>query len=86
MHAAGKLVTSRQQLTQSGNSFAGKWMEGIDITFSLAGLAPNGSRFKVQNEVCHTNGNVAARITSTGCFMDIDTRKLVEPPQAIVAA
>jgi acyl-CoA thioester hydrolase len=33
-----------------------KWMEEIDISFSLAGLAPDGSRFKIQNEVRRTNG------------------------------
>jgi len=63
-----------------------KWMEEIDITFSLAGLAPDGSRFKVQNEVRRTNGDIAARITSTGGFMDLDARKLVAPPPAVHAA
>jgi len=63
-----------------------KWMEEIDITFSLAGFAPDGSRFKVQNEVRRANGDLAARITSTGGFMDLDARKLVAPPPAILAA
>ena len=49
-----------------------KWMEEIDISFSLAGLAPDGSRFKVQNEVRRTNGDLAARIVSTGGFLDLD--------------
>jgi acyl-CoA thioester hydrolase len=59
-----------------------KWMEEIDISFSLAGLAPDGSRFKIQNEVRRANGDLAARITSTGGFMDLDARKLVAPPPA----
>ena len=63
-----------------------KWMEEIDITFSLAGLAPDGSRFKVQNEVRRTNGELAARISSTGGFMDLDARKLVAPPPAVLEA
>ncbi len=63
-----------------------KWMEEIDISFSVAGLAPDGSRFKVQNEVRRTNGDLAARITSTGGFMDLDARKLVAPPPAVLAA
>ena len=62
------------------------WMEEIDISFLLAGLAPDGSRFKVQNEVRRTNGDLAARITSTGGFLDLDARKLVAPPPAILAA
>ena len=60
-----------------------KWMEEIEISFSLAGLASDGSRFKVQNEVRRINGDLAARITSTGGFMDLDVRKLVVPPPAV---
>ena len=63
-----------------------KWMEEIDITFSLAGLAADGSRFKVQNEVRRTNGELAARVTSTGGFMDLEARKLVAPPPTVLAA
>jgi acyl-CoA thioester hydrolase len=63
-----------------------KWMEEVDISFSLVGLAPDGSRFKVQNEVRRINGDLAARITSTGGFMDLDARKLVAPPPAVHAA
>jgi len=63
-----------------------KWMEEIEISFSLAGLAPDGSRFKIQNEVRRANGELAARITSTGGFMDLDARKLVVPPPAVLAA
>ena len=61
-------------------------MEEIEISFSLAGLAPDGSRFKIQNEVRRANGELAARITSTGGFMDLDARKLVVPPPAVLAA
>jgi acyl-CoA thioester hydrolase len=61
-------------------------MEEIDISFSLAGLAPDGSRFKVRNEVLRTNGELAARIVSTGGFLDLDARKLVAPPLAVVEA
>lgn len=63
-----------------------KWMEEVDISFSLAGLALDGSRFKVRNEVRRTNGDLAARVTSTGGFMNLDARKLVAPPPAIIAA
>jgi acyl-CoA thioester hydrolase len=63
-----------------------KWMEEIDISYLLAGLAPDGSRFKIQNEVRRANGDLAARITSTGGFMDLDARKLVVPPPAVLAA
>jgi acyl-CoA thioester hydrolase len=63
-----------------------KWMEEIDISFAIAGLAPDGSRFRLVNEVRRTNGELAARIISTGGFMDLDARKLVAPPPAVLAA
>ncbi len=63
-----------------------KWMEEIDISFALAGLAMDGSRFKVLNELRRMNGELAARIVSTGGFMDLDARKLVAPPPALLEA
>ncbi|MRD47542.1 thioesterase [Caenimonas koreensis DSM 17982] len=63
-----------------------KWMEEFDINFSLAGLAPDGSRFKVRNEVFRATGELAACITTTGGFLDLDARKLVAPPPAVLAA
>lgn len=63
-----------------------KWMEEIEISFAVAGLAPDGSRFKVRNEVRRVDGELAARVTSTGGFMNLDARKLVAPPEAVLAA
>ena len=63
-----------------------KWMEEIEISFAIAGLALDGSRFRVRNEVRRADGELAARITSTGGFMNLDARKLVAPPQAILEA
>ncbi len=57
-----------------------KWMEEISITVALAGLAPDGSRFKVRNDFLRADGQLAARVTSTGGFLDLDARKLVVPP------
>jgi acyl-CoA thioester hydrolase len=57
-----------------------KWMEEISITVALAGLAPDGSRFKVRNDFLRADGQLAARVTSTGGFLDLDARKLVAPP------
>lgn len=46
----------------------------------LAGLAREGSRFKVRNDFFRADGQLAAKVTSTGGFLDLDTRKLVVPP------
>ena len=63
-----------------------KWMDEIAITFCVAGLAPDGSRFKVQNEILRSDGTLCATVTSTGGFMNLDARKLVAPPESILAA
>lgn len=63
-----------------------KWMEEIDITFALAGIAEDGSRFMVKNEIRRTDGELCARVTSTGGFMNLDARKLVAPPTAVLEA
>ncbi|MCU0897185.1 MAG: thioesterase family protein [Burkholderiales bacterium] len=63
-----------------------KWMEEVHITFALAGLALDGSRFRVINEVLRSDGQLCARVTSTGGFMDLDARRLVAPPAAVHSA
>jgi acyl-CoA thioester hydrolase len=60
------------------------WMEEVSITVALAGLAPDGSRFKVRNDFFRADGQLAARVTSTGGFLDLDARKLVVPPVAVL--
>ena len=61
------------------------WTEEISITVVLAGLAPDGSRFKIRNEFFRADGQLAAKLTSTGGFLDLDARKLVQPPAAVLA-
>lgn len=63
-----------------------QWMEEVSITVALAGLAPDGSRFKVRNEFFRTDGQLAARVTSTGGFVDLDARELVVPPTEVLAS
>ena len=63
-----------------------KWMDEIGITFALAGLASDGSRFKVVNDILNAEGALCARVTTIGGFMDLDARKLVAPPPAVLAA
>lgn len=63
-----------------------KWMDEITITLNVAGLAPDGSRFKIENEILRSDGELCATVTSTGGFMNLDTRKLVAPPESILGA
>ena len=62
------------------------WMDEITITFEVAGLAPDYSRFKVKNEIFRADGELCAKVTTTGGFMNLDTRKLVSAPDEIIAA
>jgi acyl-CoA thioester hydrolase len=55
-------------------------LEPITVTLALAGLAADGSRFRLVNEVLKGDGRLAARITSEGGWMDLAARKLIAPP------
>ena len=55
-------------------------LEPITVTLALAGMAPDGSRFRLLNEVLKADGRLAARIWSEGGWMDLVARKLIAPP------
>ncbi len=55
-------------------------LEPITVTLVLAGMAADGSRFRLVNEVLKGDGRLAARIRSEGGWMDLAARKLVAPP------
>ena len=60
--------------------------EPITVTLALGGLAPDGSRFRLVNEVILADGRVAARIRSEGGWMDLVARKLIAPPEDLRVA
>ncbi|HEU5467922.1 MAG TPA: thioesterase family protein [Steroidobacteraceae bacterium] len=55
-------------------------LEPLTVTLALAGMAPDGSRFRLVNEVLKGDGRLAARIRSEGGWMDLVARKLIAPP------
>ncbi len=61
-------------------------MQEIVVTLAMAGLAPDGSRFILRNEILRPAGRLCAKVTSSGGWLDLDARKLVPPPQALLAA
>jgi len=61
-------------------------LETIRVDLALAGLAADGSRFTLQNEIFRHDGRLAARVVSTGGWLDLGARKLVAPPPALLAA
>lgn len=58
----------------------------IEVTCALAGHAPDGSRFVLRHEIFRPDGQLSARVTSAGGWLDLAARKLVAPPPALLAA
>ena len=57
----------------------------VEIRLLLAGMAGDGSRFRLRNEF-YLDGEPAARVESLGGWMDLTRRKLVCPPEALLGA
>jgi len=61
-------------------------LEAFKVTLAIAGLAEDGSRFKLRNEIIRADNQVAARITTLGGWFDLKARKLVAPPEVLAAS
>jgi len=61
-------------------------LEPITITLALGGCAPDGSRFRLVQEVLRADGKVAARVRTEGGWLDLEARKLIAPPPEIMTA
>jgi acyl-CoA thioester hydrolase len=61
-------------------------LEEMRGTLAIAGLADDGSRFLLRNEFWRADSKLAAKVTSTGGWLDLSTRRLVAPPEALLAA
>jgi acyl-CoA thioester hydrolase len=53
--------------------------ETITITFAIAGLSPQGSRWKVHHDVLKSNGKKAALIDAEGMVLDLASRRSIMP-------
>ena len=58
-------------------------LEPLRATLAVAGLAPDGSRFRVRHEFYRADGQLAARLDSVGGWLDLDARRLVVPPETL---
>lgn len=58
----------------------------IEVTCVLAGHAEDGSRFIFLHEIFRPDGKLSARVTSTGGWFDLAARRLVAPPDDLLAA
>jgi acyl-CoA thioester hydrolase len=53
--------------------------ETVTITYALAGLSPQGTRWKVHHDVLKSNGKKAVSIDLEGAILDLTERKPVQP-------
>lgn len=58
-------------------------LQEVRVGLAIAGLAPDGSRFVIRNEFTHLDGQRCAVVTSMGGWLDLNTRKLTAPPEAL---
>ena len=58
----------------------------IDVNYALAGHSADGSRFLLRHEIFRSDGKRAARVTSAGGWLDLNARKLIAPPPALLDA
>jgi acyl-CoA thioester hydrolase len=63
-----------------------RMLESVRVTLALAGLSEDGMRFRLRDEFFAPDGKLAARVTITGAWLDLDARKLTVPPEALAAA
>jgi acyl-CoA thioester hydrolase len=63
-----------------------RMLQPFTVNILLAGLSDDCSRFRLRNEVRREDGELAARITSLGGFLDLAARKLVAPPPGLADA
>jgi acyl-CoA thioester hydrolase len=58
----------------------------LPILLTLAGLSEDASHFSLRNEYFKSDGKLAARLSSTGRWLDLSARRLTTPPVMIVEA
>jgi acyl-CoA thioester hydrolase len=51
------------------------------VRLELAGLAPDGGRFRLRNTFVRADGRVAATVTSAIGWLDLAARRLTTPPE-----
>jgi len=61
-------------------------LEELRCTLELTLLPPGGMRFGIRNTFYRTDGKLAARVNSFGGWLDLSSRRLIVPPEGLLAA
>lgn len=70
-------ITFRRELSMNAHA---------TVDLALAGLSTNGSRWRLRCTVRHTCGEIAASVTGSGGWVQLDERRLVSPPRDLLMA
>ncbi|HEY1138949.1 MAG TPA: thioesterase family protein [Lysobacter sp.] len=60
--------------------------ETVTVTYAMRAMSADGARFVLENEIWRADGQRAAKVLSTGGWLDLQARKLIAPPQALLDA
>ena len=63
-----------------------RMLQTVTVTLAAAGLSEHGSRFRLRNEFFGEGGKLAARVFSTGGWLDQSARRLTRPPEDLARA
>ncbi|HVO43571.1 MAG TPA: thioesterase family protein [Aggregatilineales bacterium] len=59
-------------------------LEEIEVNLLLAGLSSDGARFVLENHIFRAaDGKEAAYVRSEGAWLNLETRKLMAPPEKL---
>jgi len=61
-------------------------LDELVVTLELAGMAENGSRFRLANDFYKAGGEPCARLRTEGGWLDLETRRLRLPPPDVMDA
>lgn len=61
-------------------------LDRVRVSFELAGMNEEGSRFRLRNRFMNDADQVCAQVTTTGGWLDLTVRKLKSPPEGLLAA
>ena len=56
-------------------------LEPVRVTLVMEGLSEDCGKFRMRNEFFRADGELAARVTSSGAWLDLEKRRLTAPPE-----
>ena len=60
-----------------------RMLQSVRVSLLIGGLSDDASRFRLVNEFRREDGELCARLTSEGGWLDLKARKLVAPPEKL---